>query len=64
MSLLAYPKSGVEKMFSFCQRKKRTRANQIKNSSTQKSTNSKTHQHKTLNYYFFFYKTAQIFAPF
>ncbi len=56
MSLLAYPKSGVEKMFSFCQRKKRTRANQIKNSSTQKSTNSKTHQHKALNYYFFFTK--------
>ena len=56
MSLLAYPKSVVEKMFSFCQRKKRTRANQIKNSSTQKSTNSETHLLKNLNYCFYFTK--------
>ena len=56
MSLLVYPKSVVEKMFSFYQRKKWTCANQIKNSSTQKSTNSKAHQRKTLNYYFSFTK--------
>ena len=64
MSLLAYPKSGVEKMFSFCQRKK---MNMRK--SNQELINSKEYQLKNpsaqnLKLLFFFYKTTQIFAPF
>ena len=40
-------------MFSFCQRKKINTRKSNQELTTQKSTNSKAHQRKILNYYFF-----------